>query len=270
MLRRSRGGDDRHNESSSNSLNYEVFEEECLETLSDDGVEILYSMQQQEYEEEEIIEYEEEEVLDATPALPGISEGNEEEVDDDDEEEVIEEEEEEVEEYEEVEVNMNGSHSVFSGTEFLEEEVLDDDDDQAEEEVLEEVEYMEQTFRDGSEDGSIRELPLEQSFRSNSNHTTAAKYDASIEDEGFENPEDDDDGASAEELTEAIEYVLRQERAVSKFILTEAQAAKMAHLPIPVMKIIVDHLEVCDNEATPIDWDFLLKIVLPFCENEAD
>lgn len=269
MMRRLKGGgggDDR--QSSSNSVNYDVIEEECLETLSDDGVErdILLYTSQQEYEEEEIIEYVEEEVLDSTPALPGISEGNEEEVDDDDEEEVMEEEEELVEEYEEVEVGMNGSHSVFSGTEFVEEEVMDE----YAEELIEEVEYMEQTCRDGSEDGSIRELALEQSFRSNSNHTTAAKYDASIDEEDFENPEDDDDGASAEELTEAIEYVLRQERAVSKFILTEAQAAKMAHLPIPVMKIIVDHLEVCDNESTPIDWDFLLKIVLPFCENEVD
>jgi hypothetical protein len=81
-----------------------------------------------------------------------------------------------------------------------------------------------------------------------------------------ENEDDDGGGASAEELTEAIEYVLRQERAVSKFILTEAQANTMAHLPIPVMKIIVDHLEVCDMEEQPIDWDFLLKIVCPYCD----
>jgi hypothetical protein len=266
MVRRPRGGDDRHYGSSSNSLNYEIIEEECLETLSDDdGVEseILYSMPlDQEYEEEEIIEYVEEEVLDSAPTLPGISEGDEEEVDDDDEEEEIEE-----EEYEEVEVGMNGSHSAYSGSEFVDDEEFMDDDAEDEELLVEEVEYLEQTCRDGSEEGSIRELHFEQSFRScNSNHTTAAKYDASIEEEDFANPEDD--GASAEELTEAIEYVLRQERAVSKFILTEAQAAKMAHLPIPVMKIIVDHLEVCDIEATPIDWDFLLKIVLPFCEND--
>ena len=77
---------------------------------------------------------------------------------------------------------------------------------------------------------------------------------------------DENDGASAEELTEAIEYVLRQERAVSKFILTEEQATTMAHLPTPVMKIIVDHLEACDMEAQPIDWDFLLKIVCPYCD----
>ena len=256
---------------SSSSSHYEIIEEECLETLSDDGVqtELIYSTGGGEYdeEEEEFIEYVEEEVLESTPTLPGISEGDEEEVDD---EEVIEEDEEEVEEeYEEVEVAMNGSQSVFSGTEFVEELVMDDEEEEEEEEVFEEFEYMEQSCREGSEDGSIRELLREQSLRSNSNHSTAAKYDASVEED--ENPEDDDDdGASAEELTEAIEYVLRQERAVSKFILTESQAAKMAHLPIPVMKIIVDHLEICDNESTPIDWDFLLKIVLPFCENEAD
>ena len=40
----------------------------------------------------------------------------------------------------------------------------------------------------------------------------------------------------------------------------------MAHLPIPDMKIIVHHLEPCDMEAQPIDWDFLLKIVCMYCD----
>ena len=77
---------------------------------------------------------------------------------------------------------------------------------------------------------------------------------------------DENDGANAEMLNAAIEYKLlvRQERAVSKFILTTEQATTMAHLPIPDMKIIVHHLEACDMEAQPIDWDFLLKIVCLF------
>jgi hypothetical protein len=93
-------------------------------------------------------------------------------------------------------------------------------------------------------------------------------YDDDDGGEDQESSEEEDDGVSAEELTEAIEYVLRQERAVAKFILTEEQAEKMAHLPVKVMKIIVDHLESCDNDNTPIDWDFMLKIVLPFCDSE--
>jgi hypothetical protein len=101
------------------------------------------------------------------------------------------------------------------------------------------------------------------------NNSSTAKKSSAVEC----NPEDDEDeedceGASAEELAEAIEYILRQEKAVSKFILTEEQAHTMTHLPVKVMKVIVDHLEMCDNEGASIDWDFLLKIVLPFCDDE--
>jgi hypothetical protein len=84
-------------------------------------------------------------------------------------------------------------------------------------------------------------------------------------------PEDEDeeeDGASSEELAEAIEYILRQEKAVSRYILTEDQAKVMTTLPLKIMRVIVDHLETCDNGGTEIDWDFLLKIVLPFCKDE--
>jgi hypothetical protein len=332
--------------SNPNGSYYEMIEEECLETLSDDGVppDLLYSIIQQQqqqqqqqdeiYEEEEVIEYVEEEIVDSAPMLPGISEGDEEEEVEDVADEVIDTDDDDNEyEYDEVEVVMNGSQSVNSGTEveFLESEeqhpvlvetqrggggddddsdyedgtiiveelVMDDDDENDLVVVVDdgdsvvEVEYVDHTIRDGSdadEELTIREVhenshsefcQSDRSFRNSSNHSSKYDYE-----DVLQNPEDDGDdgsssssssssidengGASAEELTEAIEYVLRQERAVSKFILTEEQAAKMAHLPIKVMKIIVDHLEVCDNEQTPIDWDFLLKIVLPFCENDLD
>lgn len=78
--------------------------------------------------------------------------------------------------------------------------------------------------------------------------------------------EEEDDGVSRDDLAEAIEYILRQEKAVANFILTQDQADVMMNLPTKIMKLIVDHLELCDNTGAPIDWDFLLKIVLPFCD----
>jgi hypothetical protein len=225
--------------------------------------------------------------------LPGISE-----VDEEVEEEELDDDEDC--DYEEVEVQMNGSQSVFSGTEV---ELVDDDDEYDDnntdqfkdcqddgslfEEVLEDddvlvvdgeevVEYVDDTVRDDSEveEVTVREIddgddcsPLAAKtfpIQSECTHGVSPKSDSrNIDDD---DDDDENDGASAEELTEAIEYVLRQEKAVSKFILTEEQAETMAHLPTKVMKVIVDHLESCDNESTPIDWDFLLKIVLPFCD----
>lgn len=92
----------------------------------------------------------------------------------------------------------------------------------------------------------------------------AARMEAPPEPE--EDDDDEDDGVTKDELAEAIEYILRQEKAVANFILTESQAEVMMSLPKKIMKLIVDHLEICDNSGAPIDWDFMLMIVLPFCD----
>ncbi len=329
--------------SKSSYHSYEVYEEECVETLSDDDNQHFLEFPHHnnnnptQYVEVEVmvgdddvdeVEYVEEEILESTfhtLSLPGISEGdneNDDREDDDDDDEVEEEvvltDNDDDDEYDEVEVLMNGSQSILSGSEVEIVETDDDDDDYDdgpdstayEEEVLIEEYYDDDENDEHDEievihpdhdhdhhekiistttrrvsDESQNDDRLEQSFRknrslsgwsnfnhnndNNNNHKAKSSFRTTTtddDDELVEVENDDNDGASAEELTEAIEYVLRQERAVSKFILTDEQAQKMAHLPIPVMKIIVDHLEICDNEAQPIDWDFLLKIVCPYCD----
>jgi hypothetical protein len=153
-------------------------------------------------------------------------------------------------------------------------ETVDDEDaeltveymiDNEEEEILEEETVHED---DGDNDGHLEQV------RQSLDNSCQIQEQAPSNSTTAKNPEDDDDdeeedcGASAEELAEAIEYILRQEKAVSKFILTDEQAHTMTHLPVKVMKVIVDHLEMCDNEGASIDWDFLLKIVMPFCDEE--
>lgn len=320
--------DDASSSNNNNNINnYEIVEEEVLETLSDDGIDDLRLFSQglvglaaarddEEEEEDEECSYVEEEVMEAR-LLPGISEEGDEdgeevevEVDDDDDDE----------DYIEEEV-MSNSHISFNSMtevevghdsallrevtnddldETLFEEEMDDDDEceflrEAIAQEEEEVEYVDDTIRE-EEDSEVEEYTIreeddellneQEEFNrscrirkvSDGNKDPAPPssspykdYETSPEDDDDDDSsnDDDDDGVSAEELTEAIEYVLKQEKAVQKFILTDEQAEKMAHLPVNVMKVIVDHLEACDNDAsTPIDWDFLLKIVLPFCDSE--
>lgn len=218
--------------------------------------------------EEEIVEeevYIDEEIIysdDDELRLPGISE--EEEVDDDGEihEELVDE--------------FNES-SVYSVTEVE----VDDDFSEVLDEEGTEVEVEEVDITEGATEVTLSEqdVEIEEEIFANQCHVTmpsfphnadATKPTISTDDEETapeEDEEEEDDGVSSEELAEAIEYILRQERAVSRFILTEEQAHTMMTLPRKVMKVIVDHLESCDNDGTDIDWDFLLKIVLPFCRD---
>lgn len=287
------GGDD------SNNVHYEMVEEEVVETLSDnDGSsEDLRALAassrcgdddyyyEEEYFEEEVIEED---------RLPGISEEEDEQ-----EEEVVNEVDEQSDYISEDDMN-NSIYSLYSMTEVA---VVDGEQEvailevipggdialQMQAQALDESIYDEETDFEEFVDDTIREDDsgneevasslglVEQAFsrscQINELSAAAGTPESGKESKDYEtSPEDisddDDDTVSAEELTEAIEYILRQEKAVSKFILTDEQAEKMAHLPVKVMKVIVDHLEVCDNNGSPIDWDFLLKIVLPFCDSE--
>jgi hypothetical protein len=271
------------------SNNYDMVEEEVVETLSEDGaIDDLRTFRDEEIEEEFV----EEEVLDERmQVLPGISEDEDEEVE-------VEVDDNYEDEYEEVEVTNYFSRSITSMTEVEVEDEVEfqqvtqrDDSQGLDETFFEEVmddeeEYVDDTIRDDSEvdEVTLREdeedLVLKEDFirscrirevsatearmKKEESKSPTKEYETSPEDSS----ENDDDSVSAEELTEAISYVLRQERAVQSFILTDEQAEKMAHLPVKVMKVVLDHLEVSDNDGTPIDWDFLLKIVLPFCDSE--
>jgi hypothetical protein len=149
--------------------------------------------------------------------------------------------------------------SVRSIDGLIEEEVIESDEEDTFEEVLEEesledddLVFTEEEFKQACRiDGSERTVKVGNSSR------------ARLKNEA---EEDEDDDVEAEEWGEAIAYVLRQEKAVAKMILTQEQADVMATLPRKVMRVIVDHLETVEESGDDIDWDFLLKIVQPFCE----
>lgn len=182
----------------------------------------------------------------------------------------------EEEEIEEVEISDCSGHSeLFSVVEEEEEtdyeeteieEVVDDEgnsfaklssshtrSDHSEETI---VEYVDDSVAEDATEASIDEITIAEDELHNELELSCAISEAS------------EDSASAEELAEAIEYVLRQEKAVAKFILTEDQAKSMTSLPLKVMRIIVDHFENADNQSIDIDWDFLLKIVLPYTDDD--
>lgn len=183
--------------------------------------------------------YYEEEIVDEDDMLPGITEGDE------DSQETVEE---EIDEYE-----KRSTRSLGSVTEV---ELDEEEFDQYLTVDYVEEEYFENTVR---EDDVVDEV----TFR----EEDLLKCNMSPEDDESSEEEEEDDGVSVSDLTETIEYVLRQEKAVSRLILTEEQAEKMAHLPKRVMKIIVDHFETAENEGEAVDWDFLLKIVCPILED---
>jgi len=252
-----------HDDSTASSA-YEVVEEEVLETLSDYGDDLALAGEVEIEIEEEVLE---------TSRLYGISEEG------DGEDEDTEGEYEERSVYTEFE-GMNGS-GLLSLTEV---EVDEADADLIYQTMIANCDLVDEEEVTVGDESSVEEVTLhededdlallESQFISNVQITeakAASSSDGRRKPPGraplsnYETEEEDDDTASAEECREAIDYILRQERAVAKMILTEEQAEKMVNLPTNVMKIIVDHMELCDNNDSPIDWDFLLKIVMPFC-----
>lgn len=251
---------------------YEIVEEEVVETLSDYGDDYLGLGATGEVEVE--IEVEQEEIVEERqhgPRLPGICEGDDE---DGEEEETV------VSEYDERTVYSEDGPLDQSGYMSLTEVEVEDEADleaiyntmlEEEEEftVREDSEVEEVTLREDElgdlENLILSNLQITEAVPASS--STAAQRKALLRKESTRSEPDTDEEneASAEECREAIDYILRQERAVARMILTEEQAETMLHLPPKVMQIIVDHMEVCDNTDSPIDWDFLLKIVMPFC-----
>lgn len=243
---------------------YEIVEEEVIETLSDNG-DIYLGLEDAEVEyeiEEEIIE-------DSRPRLAGIFEE-------------VEEEEEDEEEYDERSVYTEDMRytQVGSPTEF---EIADGDVEAIVEEILVEEEYVddtihgdeteieEVTIREDDDDFALSSLLISEAIDHSSctaSKSSLYKHSESVPTDKEDFQENEVDGVSAEECREAIDYILRQERAVARMILTEDQAKKMTHLPVKVMKIIIDHMEQCDNNHSPIDWDFLLLVVMPFCDSD--
>jgi len=241
-----------HDDSTASSA-YEIVEEEILETLSFNGDDLALAGEVEIEIEEEVLE---------TSRLEDDTEG----------------------EYEERSVytefeGMNGS-GMLSLTEV---EVDEADADLIYQTMIANCDLVDEEEVTVGDESSVEEVTLheeeddlallESQFSSDVQITEAkaSSSDGRRKPPGrapasnYEAEEEDNDTASAEECREAIDYILRQERAVAKMILTEEQAEKMVNLPTNVMKIIVDHMELCDNNDSPIDWDFLLKIVMPFC-----
>ena len=251
---------------------YEIVEEEVVETLSDyggdDRLEMLVKGGLSEAEVD-LVEIEEEILEVEAPRLSGIRERDEEEdASDDDATEVsIYEERSFCTEDEALGLSDFGSVTEVevddtADMEAIYNAMLDDED----EEVTvsdEDTEVEEVTLHDEEEGECDMEAMF--SFDIQITEDLPVERKAPSRKDSIRSECEQEEEASADEFREAIDYVLRQERAVARMILTEEQADKMLHLAPKVMKLIVDHMETCDNSNSPIDWDFLLKIVTPFC-----
>lgn len=252
-------------EATVSSGGYEIVEEEVIETLSDYGDDLALAG-----EAEVEIEIEEE-LIDEQQSEISERNGGEEDDESEYEERSV---------YTEFEsMNNSGFMSLTevevddADADAIYETILSNDilaDEMEEFTIREDSDVEEVTYREDDDELRL----LEKQFNSNvqvaqandpSDGTT--KPPEKTASSGCDTEEEDEDPASAEEFREAIDYVLRQERAVAKMILTEEQAKAMMNLPAKLMKIIVDHMEICDNNDSPIDWDFLLKIVMPFCKD---
>ena len=261
-----------HEDDSTSSSAYEIVEEEVVETLSDYGGDDYLGTFVGGFDAD-VVEVEEEILEEAGPRLAGICEEEYEEEYDIDYDVT------EVSEYEERSVLTECRSELGSVTEVEVEDsaeleaiynaMLQEEDDEEVTVAEDYSEVEEVTLHDD-------DAELEAMFSSDFQITEASKSSfverkvSSRSDSVAYDCDQDEEEGSADEFREAIDYILRQERAVARMILTEEQADKMLHLPPKVMKIIVDHMEVCDNANSPIDWDFLLKIVTPFCGPDND
>jgi hypothetical protein len=63
------------------------------------------------------------------------------------------------------------------------------------------------------------------------------------------------------DVLEAISYILKQEKAVRKEILTQDQVQDIMNLPLAELLEVLEHFEVSDNSSTPIRWDLVMEKV---------
>lgn len=203
----------------------------------------------------------------------------------------------EVEE-EEVEEDSNNSTGEEEEEEVIEEieEILEEDDlvEEIHEELLqhrdstgllheiqEAEEETDRTYSDEPEQHRVIETDMnalsiqdeEEEFIETSYHTAASSgafglgYQMSSDEES---EDEDEDPIERADVKEAIEYVLRQEKAVEKFILTPDQYITIRTMPLKLMKGVLEHFEECDNNGESISWDAILKIISIVDEDQHD
>lgn len=126
------------------------------------------------------------------------------------------------------------------------EEVVDDDGFDS---VVDEVEYYDS-------DGDIEEIVLdeEDGYGDGANVVSPEKSEMAPAD-------DDPDLPSREDVAEAINYMIRQEKVIEYGVVTKEQAEKMVSVPLSEMMAIMDHFELCDNNNAPIRWDIVKALV---------
>jgi hypothetical protein len=73
--------------------------------------------------------------------------------------------------------------------------------------------------------------------------------------------EDEESVPDAEDVLEALKYILRQEKPVENGLITAEQEAQMLGLPLSEMVDIMKHFELCDNENAPIRWDLVCLMI---------
>jgi hypothetical protein len=72
---------------------------------------------------------------------------------------------------------------------------------------------------------------------------------------------DEESLPDAEDVLEALKYILRQEKPVENGFITEDQEKQMLGLPLSEMVDIMKHFELCDNEHAPIRWDLVCLMI---------
>lgn len=150
------------------------------------------------------------------------------------------------------------------GDDDTEVEYYDDSDNDVEEVELDD-DYEEIELPDGS---SIPASPSTQKRYSSNRPSPASALDAHLEEtpeEGEEpgDEEEEDDDVSRGDVIEAIQYIMNQEQVVKYGLLSQKQADELIELPLPELKEIMNHFELCDNNGAPIRWDIVLTIINP-------
>jgi hypothetical protein len=163
------------------------------------------------------------------------------------------------------------------GEEVLEEEYIEEE--YYEEEVIEEEEEPHYKDSFDNQESINKDQAHSETFRKyydsdqGPEHDTPKKQlpeqpisvrspDAGEETDGRGGEDDSNAGLpDAEDVIEALQYIIRKEQAVANGFISEEQAKQMVELPLREMCDIMDHFELCDNEKCPIRWDIVALMI---------
>jgi hypothetical protein len=142
--------------------------------------------------------------------------------------------------------------------EFYEEEVLSDEE--IEEEIIEEDDYYEEEVLE--EEESPVQVPV----------TAVSKEQPDLL--PADDDSDDEDPPEKEEVLEAIQYIIKQEKPIDKGELGPEHLLMLETLPLEDLTEIMKHFELCDNSRSPIRWDLVIMLIISgndeYEENEED